>query len=367
MQKRSYRKHQPSVGDSVETRKKENTEGRRDRSGYDDTRRDKGRDDKRRRHGDERYRDSRERSRELYDRDTRKRDLLRDHGSSSKRRDERYDTLRRSRSPILPPQQYELHDRHGSYKFRDHSRGKEKVSQDSRKRSKGYVERRPKERQVSRIQSGSESEGEISPPTVKKRSSDVKDVYVKSLIQDLESTSSNESEVERSDSAHTPSNSQSPEGTDDSRSSSQGANTETGQTKTWRDIAEESSGSDSEKSLGSEKEKDDDLKFSQMSENFFKYSGIQSVSSSEIDEPEKETAKASPIKPESGEEPMDEEKPNMAEEEKEEGEEEEQQELPPYLPALMGCRSVECYEWLNRIEEGTYGVVFRGKDKRTGG
>ena len=40
--------------------------------------------------------------------------------------------------------------------------------------------------------------------------------------------------------------------------------------------------------------------------------------------------------------------------------------LPLYLPALMGCRSVESYEWLNRIEEGTYGVVFRAKDKRTG-
>ena len=36
-----------------------------------------------------------------------------------------------------------------------------------------------------------------------------------------------------------------------------------------------------------------------------------------------------------------------------------------YLPALMGCRSVECYEWLNRIEEGTYGVVFRARDIRT--
>lgn len=40
--------------------------------------------------------------------------------------------------------------------------------------------------------------------------------------------------------------------------------------------------------------------------------------------------------------------------------------LPMYLPGLMGCRSVENYEWLNKIEEGTYGVVFRGKDKKTG-
>ena len=40
--------------------------------------------------------------------------------------------------------------------------------------------------------------------------------------------------------------------------------------------------------------------------------------------------------------------------------------LPPYLPAIQGCRSVEEFHWLNRIEEGTYGVVYRAKDKRTG-
>ena len=40
--------------------------------------------------------------------------------------------------------------------------------------------------------------------------------------------------------------------------------------------------------------------------------------------------------------------------------------LPAYLPAIQGCRSVEEFHWLNRIEEGTYGVVYRAKDKRTG-
>ena len=54
-----------------------------------------------------------------------------------------------------------------------------------------------------------------------------------------------------------------------------------------------------------------------------------------------------------------------------EGEEEEEEgvelsTLPCYLPGLMGCRNVESYEWLNRIEEGTYGVVHRAKDKKTG-
>ncbi|GAB2280599.1 hypothetical protein Dimus_015228 [Dionaea muscipula] len=33
---------------------------------------------------------------------------------------------------------------------------------------------------------------------------------------------------------------------------------------------------------------------------------------------------------------------------------------------LLGCRSVEDFERLNRIDEGTYGVVYRAKDKRSG-
>lgn len=39
--------------------------------------------------------------------------------------------------------------------------------------------------------------------------------------------------------------------------------------------------------------------------------------------------------------------------------------LPPYLPAISGCRPVEEFQCLNRIEEGTYGVVYRARDKRT--
>lgn len=42
-----------------------------------------------------------------------------------------------------------------------------------------------------------------------------------------------------------------------------------------------------------------------------------------------------------------------------------QPELPPYYPALQGCRNVEDFSCLNRIEEGTYGVVYRARDKKT--
>lgn len=37
-----------------------------------------------------------------------------------------------------------------------------------------------------------------------------------------------------------------------------------------------------------------------------------------------------------------------------------------YDPAIKGCRSVDEYEKLNKIEEGTYGVVYRAEDKRSG-
>lgn len=35
-------------------------------------------------------------------------------------------------------------------------------------------------------------------------------------------------------------------------------------------------------------------------------------------------------------------------------------------PTISSSRSVYCYERLNQIEEGSYGVVFRAKDKQTG-
>ncbi|CAN4123949.1 unnamed protein product [Withania somnifera] len=42
--------------------------------------------------------------------------------------------------------------------------------------------------------------------------------------------------------------------------------------------------------------------------------------------------------------------------------------LPPQrsVNMLKGCRSVDEFERLNRIDEGTYGVVYRAKDKKTG-
>merc|ERR1719166_782727 len=39
--------------------------------------------------------------------------------------------------------------------------------------------------------------------------------------------------------------------------------------------------------------------------------------------------------------------------------------LPPYLPSVHGCRAVIEFDCLNRIEEGTYGVVYRAKDKKS--
>jgi cell division cycle 2-like len=42
--------------------------------------------------------------------------------------------------------------------------------------------------------------------------------------------------------------------------------------------------------------------------------------------------------------------------------------VPPrtYHPQIISSRSVYCYERLNQIEEGSYGVVFRARDRQTG-
>lgn len=42
--------------------------------------------------------------------------------------------------------------------------------------------------------------------------------------------------------------------------------------------------------------------------------------------------------------------------------------VPPrtHHPTIQPSRSVYCYERLNQIEEGSYGVVFRARDKETG-
>ncbi|XP_023029164.2 uncharacterized protein [Leptinotarsa decemlineata] len=67
----------------------------------------------------------------------------------------------------------------------------------------------------------------------------------------------------------------------------------------------------------------------------------------------------------------DDEEMEVEDKEKEEKKDEEvskpkvDENLPPYLPAVQGCRSVEEFQCLNRIEEGTYGVVYRARDKRT--
>lgn len=88
-------------------------------------------------------------------------------------------------------------------------------------------------------------------------------------------------------------------------------------------------------------------------------SGTRSDSESRSDQSDDEKKSPEPEDVKKGEP----EKP--AEEAKEEPAGEKEEELPCYYPALQGCRSVEEFQCLNRIEEGTYGVVYRAKDKRT--
>lgn len=63
--------------------------------------------------------------------------------------------------------------------------------------------------------------------------------------------------------------------------------------------------------------------------------------------------------------PQDKTNEMEAEREPEHPEHDFRDDLPPYLPSIYGCRSVEEFHCLNKIEEGTYGVVFRARDKKT--
>lgn len=38
----------------------------------------------------------------------------------------------------------------------------------------------------------------------------------------------------------------------------------------------------------------------------------------------------------------------------------------PRVALLEGCRSIESFEYLNKIDEGAYGVVYRARDKTNG-
>jgi cell division cycle 2-like protein len=80
-----------------------------------------------------------------------------------------------------------------------------------------------------------------------------------------------------------------------------------------------------------------------------------------------------PQRPEPAAEKMSEEEMNRlyfqaTDEPRPPGEEEEDVQLrqPAPGPYLVGCRHVDEYEKLNRIDEGTYGVVYRAKDPLTG-
>ena len=102
------------------------------------------------------------------------------------------------------------------------------------------------------------------------------------------------------------------------------------------------------------------------------YSGYAEVvsgsdqSNEEVEEDKKRVLTTREIVDDEAEGDVGNEPETPVEEAEKEEDDDEMKNLPPYLPALMGCRNVEEYEWLNRIEEGTYGVVYRARDKRSG-
>lgn len=66
-------------------------------------------------------------------------------------------------------------------------------------------------------------------------------------------------------------------------------------------------------------------------------------------------------------------KPKRGIESKEEAKKTQQDEQPiqtirtvPKAPYIQSCRTVDNYEKLNKIEEGSYGIVYRARDRKTG-
>ena len=200
----------------------------------------------------------------------------------------------------------------------------------------------------------SDSDTELSAKT--KKSSNDRDINI--LINDLKksSTSSSDSESEGEIKDVTPVSSKSETTTGGDEKS------EVKIKRTWKDVSSES---ESEEYNNDQYDNDEDIPPAEsiMEEEPVQPS-IEPETSSHDNEVIKEPSPSTSLPMETVEENKEshispiETKPDTPESPEDE--------LPLYLPALMGCRSVESYEWLNRIEEGTYGVVFRAKDKRTG-
>lgn len=142
---------------------------------------------------------------------------------------------------------------------------------------------------------------------------------------------------------------------------------------------EESSSSSSSSSEGSEKEEAESSPLSvghlEKSPKTKKTSPVDSARSSSHRSRSSRSRSLSPARSRSRDRSEEREMKKAFEEEK--AKEQQQDEVMPevkdeseeeeilYYPGIQGCRSVEEFACLNRIEEGTYGVVYRAKDKRT--
>lgn len=337
-----------SAGKQVRAKEKERENERRKRQWQDDnkTRRDyerqKRRDQARahsRRERDrlEQLERQRERERKLREQQKEQRELKERERRAEERRKERE---ARREGPPSHHRGGTLEDYGDKAKFRHRSRSRSPVRMQREQRPESNDQRRPvKEEKL----------GDLLADLVDISDSERKTSTAESSIGSG-SGSEDEGEEEDEDGEEDEESSSQSEGNEEGVS---GSDTE-GSDQSADDVSEEQSDDDEED------EREVDNHIPPVPESRFDHDSGESVEEEEVEEADGDVTPQSPSHSHSAtpEENYVPDSPPVSPVEV-------KKELPKYLPALQGCRSVEEFLCLNRIEEGTYGVVYRAKDKKT--
>lgn len=310
-----------------------------------------------------------------YDRQKR-RDQARDH---SRRERDRLEQLerQRERERKLREQQHKEQREQRELKERERRAEERRKERDTRREvavpyhrgapGEEYADKsRPRHRSHSRspIRQQREPKTEITEQRRAVREGKMEDKDVLSDLQDISDSERKTASPESSLGSGSEEDDDDDDGdeNDEEESSSQSEGDEEGESASDSEGSEQSGGelSDEEQSEEEEEDRENGKHIPPIPESRFDHDSDVSVEEGETEDGE-EAGDVTPQTPSHSATPED----NYVPESPPISPVELKKELPKYLPALQGCRSVEEFQCLNRIEEGTYGVVYRAKDKKT--
>ncbi|XP_073723517.1 cyclin-dependent kinase 11B isoform X10 [Misgurnus anguillicaudatus] len=309
-----------------------------------------------------------------YDRQKR-RDQARDH---SRRERDRLEQLerQRERERKLREQQHKEQREQRELKERERRAEERRKERDTRREAVPYHrgapgeeyadKSRPRHRSHSRspIRQQREPKTEITEQRRAVREGKMEDKDVLSDLQDISDSERKTASPESSLGSGSEEDDDDDDGdeNDEEESSSQSEGDEEGESASDSEGSEQSGGelSDEEQSEEEEEDRENGKHIPPIPESRFDHDSDVSVEEGETEDGE-EAGDVTPQTPSHSATPED----NYVPESPPISPVELKKELPKYLPALQGCRSVEEFQCLNRIEEGTYGVVYRAKDKKT--